>query len=410
VALRPLAVIPLQPQESGHIFDVNIEGVAPGFYLLGGGSQENTVMMALGEEPQVQVLGACPSLSRAQVISPGNQVWLQVQKRNEQLTARTSQLLNQYRATRQGNSDASAILSGLAQVDQERLAMIDSLAARFPLLAKAQALYAYLSYPNYGSAYPSEAAYFAETYLARANLSDPAYDRIPMLHEQARTYGQTLTQLGLTYEQMQTYGQTLLKRLPAPGRAHKSVLLGLVSGFRGKEDDAFAFFANEYVKAYGSENPFVTQQLQGELKGLAGKLIGSVAPEIALPTPEGDTLRLSSLRGKVVLIDFWASWCGPCRRENPNVLRVYNQYKDKGFEILGVSLDSRKENWVQAIAADKLAWRHVSDLKQWNSAAGRLYGVHSIPYTVLLDAEGRIIAKNLRGAALEQKLAEVLAQ
>jgi len=138
--------------------------------------------------------------------------------------------------------------------------------------------------------------------------------------------------------------------------------------------------------------------------------VGEAAPEITLPTPEGSELSLSDLRGKVVLIDFWASWCKPCRAENPNVVRIYNQYKDQGFEILGVSLDRSKEAWVQAIQQDNLTWKHVSDLQFWNSEAAQVYGVSSIPYTVLVDREGNVIADRLRGGGLESKLAEVFGE
>ncbi len=135
--------------------------------------------------------------------------------------------------------------------------------------------------------------------------------------------------------------------------------------------------------------------------------VGMEAPEIALPTPDGETLKLSDLRGQYVLIDFWASWCKPCRAENPNVVRVYNEYKDKGFEILGVSLDRNKQAWVQAIQKDGLTWPHISDLGFWKSEAAQTYGVSSIPYTVLVDKEGKIIAENLRGGNLEVKLQEI---
>jgi len=134
---------------------------------------------------------------------------------------------------------------------------------------------------------------------------------------------------------------------------------------------------------------------------------GSEAPDIALPNPEGETVQLSSLRGNYVLIDFWASWCKPCRFENPNVVRMYNKYKDENFEIYGVSLDRNREKWVDAIEADNLTWIHVSDLKFWQSAAARLYNVKSIPFTVLIDPEGKVIATKLRGRALEQKLEDI---
>lgn len=141
-----------------------------------------------------------------------------------------------------------------------------------------------------------------------------------------------------------------------------------------------------------------------------GLNVGNIAPEISLPTPNGDTVKLSSLRGKMVLIDFWASWCGPCRKENPNVVKAYNEYKDKyfqagdGFTVYGVSLDKSAENWTKAIEADKLTWTNVSDLQYWNSAAGRLYQVNSIPCNYLIDGNGVIVGKNLRGEALEQAL------
>lgn len=135
---------------------------------------------------------------------------------------------------------------------------------------------------------------------------------------------------------------------------------------------------------------------------------GQEAPEINLPTPEGKELALSSLRGKVVLIDFWASWCGPCRKEMPNVVKAYKKYKDKGFEIYGVSLDQDKEKWIEAIKNDGITWPQVSDLKYWQSDVVPLYSIQGIPYTVLLDKEGKIIAKGLRGPELESAIEKAL--
>lgn len=137
-------------------------------------------------------------------------------------------------------------------------------------------------------------------------------------------------------------------------------------------------------------------------------LLNQQAPEIKLPTPNGDSLALSSLKGSYVLIDFWASWCGPCRRENPNVVAAYNSFKDKNFTILGVSLDKDKESWVEAIQQDGLTWPQVSDLKYWNSSVVSQYQFDGIPFNVLLDTTGKIIASNLRGADLTKKLSEVI--
>jgi len=138
--------------------------------------------------------------------------------------------------------------------------------------------------------------------------------------------------------------------------------------------------------------------------------IGKYAPDFTQNDTLNNPVTLSSLRGKYLLIDFWASWCGPCRRENPNVVAAFNKYKDKGFHVLGVSLDQpgAKDRWIKAIHDDGLTWTHVSDLQYWNNAVAKSYGIQSIPQNLLLDSKGKIIGKNLRGEALQEKLHELL--
>lgn len=160
-----------------------------------------------------------------------------------------------------------------------------------------------------------------------------------------------------------------------------------------------------------AEHPIVKERWN-MMNSPAGKTsIGAIAPELAFKDPDGNTRKLSDLRGKVVLIDFWASWCGPCRRESPNVRNVYSKYHDKGFEVFSVSLDKDYNNWVKAIKDDQLVWpNHVSDLKYWSSEAAAIYGVRSIPAMFLLDREGRIVAKDLRGEALERAVKQLLGE
>ena len=153
--------------------------------------------------------------------------------------------------------------------------------------------------------------------------------------------------------------------------------------------------------------PYV-KDLDGIIKQLENVQIGKVAPEFSLPDTAGVSVSLSDFRGKYVLLDFWASWCPPCRRENPNVVKAFNEYKDKNFTIVGISLDKDKSKWMKAIADDNLTWTHLSDLKYWDSEIPALYGVRGIPANVLLDPDGVIVAKNITGEDLHKKLKEVI--
>jgi peroxiredoxin len=188
--------------------------------------------------------------------------------------------------------------------------------------------------------------------------------------------------------------------------------LGLAYLLRGNSLDKDKYFSM-YVSAaekFRKEWPdnYYSKELVRFVDGLKRTAIGQPAPEISMPDPDGKIFTLSSMKGKYVLVDFWAKWCGPCRQENPNVVRAYNEFKGKGFDILGVSLDRSKAEWVQAIAEDGLVWHHVSDLRYFESVAAKDYNITGIPFSVLVDPNGIIIAKDLRGPDLQKKLNEVL--
>lgn len=155
----------------------------------------------------------------------------------------------------------------------------------------------------------------------------------------------------------------------------------------------------------------VVQELKTRIEAMKKVAIGQKAPDFTLSDVNGNPVSLSSKIGsKLLLVDFWAAWCAPCRQENPNLVKTYNDFKNKGFDIFGVSLDQSKDDWLKAIADDKLGWTHVSDLKYWSSDAARLYAVNSIPANFLLDETGTIIARNLRGNELRNKITEVLSR
>lgn len=189
--------------------------------------------------------------------------------------------------------------------------------------------------------------------------------------------------------------------------------LMLVSEMLGRKEMS-ADQAGEFIKNLPPKT--ATAKLTDGIKSTIEKMkrsdIGGMAPDFSAPTPNGDMLSLKETLGKYTIIDFWASWCKPCRRENPNVVRVYEKYHDKGLNIISVSLDreGQKQRWLQAIEDDNMNWYHVSNLKFWQDPIARQYNVRSIPATFLLDEDGKIIDKNLRGPALERKIASLLGQ
>ena len=161
--------------------------------------------------------------------------------------------------------------------------------------------------------------------------------------------------------------------------------------------------ANAIIQSYFQE---IAQKKMSE--GDGGDLMGKTIPDFEQADPNGKMVNIKSFRGKYVLIDFWASWCGPCRGENPNVVAAYNKYKNKNFTVLGISLDKSKDAWLGAVEKDGLTWTQLSDLKFWSNAVAQQFGIQSIPQNFLIDPNGVVIGKNLRGEALEAKLESIL--
>ena len=244
----------------------------------------------------------------------------------------------------------------------------------------------------------------ADNFFAPAEFTDKEYAAGDMLPSKIQIYFQYYVTQDIYSWKAAT--EKLLAACPA-GSDNKQVFYSTIIPLFVQNDLDYAkALTNTFIREYPTSAD--AKQIKAGLpKGSMSA--GEEVPNITLTDINGKTLSLSSLRGKVVLIDFWASWCGPCRGENPNVVMAYNTYKDKGFTVFSVSLDTNKDQWQAAINKDGLVWpNHVSDLKGWSSDPAKLYNVKGIPATFLIDQQGKLIATNLRGEDLQAKLAELL--
>ncbi len=395
--------------DSTAVFRFELPAGPPTFYYVGLAAN-NLKPLLLGPEPLVKVKAPCARLRNAVVASRLNTDYERLKNRMNTFSRQADQLAQQYRRQRD-EASRQQVIRQMARLDSVRLAFIDSLDRTQPAFGQIARLNTYLSYFNHGKQYPHEVAYFAKAYFQLVDWTHPLLPHVyPWVHQGFSRYGETLARVGYQPDSIRNWMAATLAQVPETGGLHRYALGGLLSALMQRNHPASLYFGQLFLDRYGKDFPRAAAFVEQQMRSMASFITGAEAPDFALPTPEGDTLRLSDLRGKVVLIDFWASWCGPCRRENPNVVRLFHKYKDKGFDILGVSLDRQRDRWIKAIEADGLTWHHVSDLKGWQNAVARLYGVRSIPHTVLVDREGRIIARNLRGPTLEARLAEIFGE
>ncbi|WBM74774.1 TlpA family protein disulfide reductase [Saprospira grandis] len=407
--VEPFSAMELTSSKSAKRYSYSGSLEEGNYYL--GTSLNQMRPLYLGNEKKVILTGVCEDINAYEIKkSKTNQAFVAMLDSIREQSASFFALVSAYKQNVNEPKVLADLDKKLEALDYRRKSYLLALKKEQPELAKIVGLYTYLSYQNNkSSAEQREGDYLAQTYFQFTDLSDGTFKRIPFFYEAIKSYATNVSRVGLSAEEVQNYLDKTLDAVGQESPHHQSALLGVAFGLlSAQQKELFVQYAERYQKIHGGKSEVLDNFIQQQIIQVRGAApIGGLAPDFEVATPEGKMLKLSDLRGKVLLVDFWASWCGPCRRENPNVRKVYEKYKDQGFEILGVSLDNNRDRWLKAIEKDGLDWYHVSDLKGWSSAPAKLYGVRGIPFTLLLDAEGRVLAKNLRGPALEAKLAEL---
>lgn len=396
--------------EDGKVWSLTEEFSEPSFRYVGA-SARDVLPVILGADANLTISGSCGKLRSAKITDSAiNARYAELKSSFNRHKRAYSVTMRAYNTALQAGDSITIKqeVAALKGMDVEKKALIESVKAEYPILGKVATLNTYLGFvTDNNGRHKNELDYFLNTYFQFVDFEDENYNDLPWTYEGNRNFATTLAG-AVPGKQL---GDLMLKvydQWPAGSRAQLFAMSGGFASLSQKKHPAAIAIADAIEKRFKQRFPVPVSIIGKQAAGLRTFAIGAEAPNFEGPNPEGEIISLKSLRGKVVLIDFWASWCGPCRKENPNVVKLYNKYKDMGFEILAVSLDKTKPRWTQAIEADGLTWLHISDLKGWQSKYAKQYGVSSIPQTVLLDAEGNILARNLRGAQLAQKLKEVL--
>lgn len=396
--------------DSNNVFIFRVPASKNQFYFVGA-QQGKTKPVILGTEKKLTMQGRCSNIRKSQFAnSELNNDYEMAIGRFRSFQAKSKSLNRQFAQAARNPSAQAKIIKQLKVNDDAQVEMYNRMKAKHPFVGKILATKMYLSFQNNQGSYANELEYYLNEFFTHLELKDPDMDRMPALFETFRDYTTTLTAIKFDQSKMKVTLDNVLKKMNPESQAYRFALGAIVQTLKSKNHPSYIKYGNLYLQKYGAENQPYMADLKKNIDEAKNFIIGAVAPDFEQNTPEDKPMKLSDLRGKVVLVDFWASWCGPCRRENPHVVKLYNKYKSKGFEVLGVSLDRKKESWQKAIAKDKLTWSHVSDLKGWKNQVAKQYSVTSVPHTILLDKEGRILARNLRGADLDTKLKELFGE
>ena len=420
--LKKLASAPMVKSGDSFVFNLSAELPEAGMYYIGN-APHNLTTILIEKDSEILISGNCNNLRGFSKIegSPLNDGLDEVNRELAALNKKAMMLKQEVGAIKVNNNDVpSSLLSQQQGIYERQFQLLDSLKTHQPLLAKmiAPSIFGRFDPNDNPQNYKDEIHHLAGEMFSAADLSDPSYAYLPIA-DYLRAYVVQVFGGGMDQQEAEQYLDKILNRLPEGSQSAKNAMASIVNVMSSMKSFSFPRYAERYISNF-SEDPTIVSAIQRQIQEIERLKIlqeqkeeivgiGKIPPEVntSVLSPDGKNINLTSLKGKVVLLDFWASWCGPCRGENPNVVKLYNQYKDQGFEILSISLDRERGKWLEAIKADKMDWLHVSDLRGWQNQMAQDYMVRAIPETYLLNKTGKIIAKNLRGKALAAELQRI---
>ena len=305
----------------------------PSFYYIG--NDRNRIKpIILGSEAEVVVRGQCGQTFTMSIEkSPLNKSYISLKQEMQELQKAHGTYARAFRGAKD-SLQQQGVLKNMQKLDDQKFHFLDSLKKDNPLFGSIVALNTYPSYPLQNQkGYPNELYYFADNYFQYANLADPIYNQSSWIYETFKSFTNTISnkRLAMDADRHQNYLNKWINQIPTGTAAHKYALSAVVVVLKQQEHPNYARFAEQFIKDYEASDPDAAADLKAQMEAVKNFMIGGTPPDFEQKSPEGDGIKLTDFRGKYVLIDFWASWCGPCRRENPNVVKLYEKYKDKRF-------------------------------------------------------------------------------
>jgi len=386
----------------------NLPQTEPRFYYVGL-SADNARPVIIGSEKKVGLSSSCGGFRTASINdSDLNKKYEALKKTMTGFNNEMRGLNTELRQKMNSQEGMKEMHQKYVDLDNRKLAKLEKLKTETPYLAKVFALNTYMSFQVNGKQYPNELAYFAKEYFQLVDWNDAELNYMPWVFESMKNYSTTLSKVKLPVKEHRFYLTDLLAKIPSNTRTYQLALGGVLAGLEQTSHGNYKYFAEEFLKKYEDKLPLDAADIKKKVKQKEAMMIGGKAPDLVMNTPDGNPVSLASFRGKVTLIDFWASWCGPCKAEIPNLKKAYAKYHDKGFEIISVSTDRDLKRWHQALDVYKMPWPQLLDRKDGTGITQELYYVPTIPKTILLDKKGVVVGADYRGKALDRKLAELL--